>query len=355
MLIIPHHDASRQASHFIALPFSTIIIFHTGQDYKQHHDSFPSPPPPDPCKQTMNQNCFPPKEEEEQQQPPLDNGDDREEALSLRDLPLTAAAAAAAATPTAELSTDSLHNHDDDLLPSPESEEYFEFFTKLDAYCCSADDIIFSGRLLPFAPSCCCLSSSSLSLSTSADSSNHSLSTSLPSSSSTPFQTRRSESLNESRASRTKANRMAMMRPSRSLDYRILQRSNSTCDINIGDSSSSRAIRGGGSIKSSRSRGSYNWELKEAAKFPWYYWSVFGMARFPVEMELKDMRYRQLRRHSSSTMPPKAAAQEDSRPGDGTSQRKDTPSWRLISALSCKNHGSVAVTTSFRSVPDVCL
>ncbi|GAB4838235.1 hypothetical protein Ancab_027766 [Ancistrocladus abbreviatus] len=137
-----------------------------------------------------------------------------------------------------------------------------------------------------------------------------------------------------------------MMRPSRSLNYRRLRRTSSTPNT---DSSSAfnrnlsnRSVRR--SIKP-LSEGSSNSE--QEAKLPWY-WLKFGLIKFPTEMELKDIRYRQQRKTPSTLFPP-----VDKLPDHHHHHRsgwKDS-SWRLISVLSCKNHESVAIATSFHSIP----
>ncbi|CAK9136162.1 unnamed protein product [Ilex paraguariensis] len=84
-----------------------------------------------------------------------------------------------------------------------------------------------------------------------------------------------------------------------------------------------------------------------SAKSKWYFF-MFGLSRFPTEMELKDMRTRQMRRKSTSFRPndggEKVASVEGSRMKGW---------WGLIRALGCGgcHHANAVVKASFGGVP----
>lgn len=71
----------------------------------------------------------------------------------------------------------------------------------------------------------------------------------------------------------------------------------------------------------------------------------FGAVKPPAEMELRDMRSRQLRRNPATLFAPPAPAPADRGGWKG--------SWKLIKALSCKDPASVAVATSLAYLPHV--
>ncbi|GMH23264.1 hypothetical protein Nepgr_025107 [Nepenthes gracilis] len=255
---------------------------------------------------------------------------DAEEALSLSDFPLTATAAV---------------EHHGSTANQDAADQFFEFLTNLSSGasvegCCSADDVIFCGRLLPFVPN-----SSPRFPARTVSCSSHLLCTPTDSSNSARIQTRRSESLNLSKSKTLSAKTQRfMMRPSRSLDYRKLHRSNST--LKTDSSALDRNLLN----KSSRgSKSDFSNSDHKAPKLPWY-WLMSGLVRFPIEMELKDIKNRQLRRNPSALFPADSDRISDHRTG----QKKDS-SWRLLSVLSCKNHASVGVagTSSFPSIPHV--
>lgn len=114
------------------------------------------------------------------------------------------------------------------------------------------------------------------------------------------------------------------MRNSKSLDYnRLRESSNPEVDRN----SSARS----GTLQEAAS--------KKTTKPRWYS-LMFGTMKVPAEMELSDMKNRQVRRNASSTM--FLAAEKM-----GGNRSTGKVSWRILKALSCKDHSSVAVTTSF--------
>eukprot|EP00256_Glycine_max_P068473 XP_025983068.1 uncharacterized protein LOC100777782 isoform X2 [Glycine max] len=82
--------------------------------------------------------------------------------------------------------------------------------------------------------------------------------------------------------------------------------------------------------------------VKKATKPRWYS-LMFGTMKIPPEMELSDMKNRQVRRNPSSTM----FLTADSGGKMAVNRSHGKVSWRILKALSCKDHSSVAVTTSF--------
>ncbi|KAI4344406.1 hypothetical protein L6164_011638 [Bauhinia variegata] len=117
-----------------------------------------------------------------------------------------------------------------------------------------------------------------------------------------------------------------MMRGSRSLDYRRLHRNSSSLISVVPEFERNNSVK---SVAVS------DIAAKKATKLPWYTLMFgIGIMKFPPEMELNDIRNRQVRRNPSTTMFP---ANRNSGKG----------SWRILKALSCKDHTSVSVTTSF--------
>ncbi|KAJ8439577.1 hypothetical protein Cgig2_024164 [Carnegiea gigantea] len=208
---------------------------------------------------------------------------DQEESLSLRDLPLTPPHSSTAIDPPPTV------NHS---CRSSASDFYFEFLVNHDDFVTSpADDVIFGGRLLPFAPP---PPRRSLSLSSVC---------------------RRSDSLlrTESKPQLTQS----AIRPSRSLNCR--------------KSSSKAELLPRNSSNSCRGFNSDHYKTAAGLKPPWY-WLVLGLpARIPAEMELKDIKSRQIRRSISPA-------------GSFSGDRCSSASWRILSVLSCKSHASVDYT-----------
>lgn len=217
-----------------------------------------------------------------------------EEALSLCDLPLNAD----------DNNLDYFTNCDGRSYSS-EPPQFFEFFSDRRSDMSPADDLIFCGKLVPFKnnfPS----------------HDNHH-----PATHQIQKNTfrRRSESLSELQPARSDSTKTRqIMKNSRSLDQGKLRRSSSTSESRINRNSSFR--------KSDSSK---------VSKTRWYVF-MFGLVKFPPEMELRDIKSRQVRRSQTSLFPSVESI------GKGSVKRgggKGT--WGLLKALSCKDHANAAV------------
>ncbi|XVF70019.1 hypothetical protein PTKIN_Ptkin11bG0127900 [Pterospermum kingtungense] len=197
--------------------------------------------------------------------------------------------------------------------------EFFEFLSDVRSDMCPADDIIFCGKLIP-------LKQQPLPFQTQQGyqkSQNHVI-------------RKRSESLSELRSSSiTRSNSpknsstTTLLRNSRSLDYQKLYRSDMERNL------------------WTRSVEKPEFSPKRAVKRRWYVF-MFGMVKFPQEMELKDIKSRQFRRSPSAMFP--TLEEEDGGnkfAGNRSSGKGTCSSWNLLKALSCKDHASVAITSSF--------
>ncbi|XP_021810030.1 uncharacterized protein LOC110753430 isoform X3 [Prunus avium] len=234
--------------------------------------------------------------------------EDAEEALSLCDLPL-------------DNTHDQVHEFHDMSSKHLQarrssSDQLFEFFSDIssDSFMCSAEDIIVCGKLIPFKQHM-------TEVPKAPRNTNDSHKNKQPS-----FR-RRSESLSELQSSVTRSSsskNQIMMRNSRSLDYRKLHRQSSMVSPTPGEMERNSSVRSVG--KSDK--------VKSGNNKPKWFFLMFGIVKFPAEMDLNDIKNRQIRRNPSTTMFPRQAAA-----GKG--------SWRLLKALSCKDHASVAVTTPF--------
>ncbi|KAK7265265.1 hypothetical protein RJT34_32883 [Clitoria ternatea] len=149
-----------------------------------------------------------------------------------------------------------------------------------------------------------------------------------------PTRRRRSESLSSvvtrsNSVSTCTRSRRLMMRNSKSLDYNRLRESPAP---EVDRNSSARS---GGALSESAA-------AKKVMRPRWYS-LMFGTMKVPPEMELSDMKNRQVRRNPSGTMFPATD------PGGKMSVNRSSEkvSWRILKALSCKDDSSVAVTTSF--------
>lgn len=243
-------------------------------------------------------------------------GEEEEEALSLCDLPLN--------ENSSESLEDKLFSINNIQRPTslPESNEFFNGFSSSSSSdMCPADDIIFCGKLMPFKEI---------------------------------FNDQRNENLNvesnESRKNRRRSESVSlmirsnsisgggsnhlMMRNSRSLNYCKLREYSSSFPISkVPEVDRNSSIRSAASMEG---------VAKKAMKPRWYS-LMFGKMKNPPEMELNDIKNRQVRRNPSKSMFP---ASETS--GNLNLNRSSGKvSWKILKALSCKDHNSVAVTTTF--------
>ncbi|KAJ7955779.1 hypothetical protein O6P43_022312 [Quillaja saponaria] len=246
-----------------------------------------------------------------------------EEALSLCDLPLN------------DTNETIKHNNLNDLSSqhsrrsSSESTEFFEFFSDLSSEMYTpADDIIFCGKL--FVPSKDG-SPNSLNPLTHQKPTKHD-------NKPTSFR-RRSESLSKLQSSSvTRSNSVNtvtasnyhLMRSSKSLDYRKLHRS------------SSSVISPAPKIERNSSVKSVGKSEKKASKPRWFF-LMFGLVKVPSEMELSDIKNRQVRRTPSTTMFPITESGGKLQVSGDSGKM----TWKILRALSCKDHTNVAVTTPF--------
>ncbi|KAI4335421.1 hypothetical protein L6164_014066 [Bauhinia variegata] len=247
------------------------------------------------------------------QQEAEDEGGEEDEALSLSDFPLNHNATKYGSLD--DMTLKQIHRS------SSEASDFFEFlsdFTSSDMR--PADDIILCGKLVPFKDQ-----------SPPADQNQAQTTTNKHNNNKLPIYRRRSDSLSKLQSSVTRSNstsssRHLMMRSSRSLDYERLHRSSSLMispapEIERNNSAKSVVVS--------------DMAAKKATKPPWYTLMFgIGIMKVPPEMELNDIRNRQVRRNPSTTMFP-------------ANQNSGKGSWKILKALSCKDHTSVSVTTSF--------
>ncbi|XP_022728791.1 uncharacterized protein LOC111284374 [Durio zibethinus] len=238
-----------------------------------------------------------------------DQVEEPEEALSLCDLPLDL---------TDTINGNPENDHLEKILSaqsrrssSTAAPEFFEFLNDISSDMCAADDIIFCGKLFP--------------------------SREQPIS----FQTweekrksnvlrKRSESLSElcsssiTRSNSTK--NTTLLRSSRSLDYQKLHR------YDMERNPSVRRVERHDQVSP-----------KKLVKPRWYVF-MFGMVKFPPEMELKDIKSRQSHRSPSIMFP---TVEDGGKKLAGNRSSNKCSSWSLLKALSCRDHTSVDVTASF--------
>ncbi|XP_034700232.1 uncharacterized protein LOC117925345 [Vitis riparia] len=233
--------------------------------------------------------------------------EEAEEALSLCDLPISASETSGKDfSPCGRRSTS-------------EPPELFEFFSDLSYEMSPADEIIFCGKLVPFK-----------------DAQTRELQDNKQGSvQKGSALRRRSESLSELQTSRSNSAKSRLVRNSRSLDYRKLYRSSSSqtspgpeMDRNSSDKSSGRS----------------DISVRKVPKSRWYL-LMFGLVKFPPEMELRDIKSRQVRRSPSTLFPSLDASVKVP-----VKRSSGKCSWGILRALSCKD-ASVAVTASFHCIP----
>lgn len=244
--------------------------------------------------------------------------EEAEEALSLSELPLHDHSDHQNQDMSIQQSSRSPYDQTPDQL--------FEFFSDFKAHesnMCSAEEIFFCGKLLPNFKQNSQSSSSS--------------NTSIDEKKQIDFR-RRSESLSElerssvTRSSSSTKNR-TMMRNCRSLDYRKLRQTSKQMVFSWPE------MDRNSSVKSVTAKSDVS--TRKLAKPWWSFLMFFGIVKFPAEMELGNIKNRQVRQNPSRLFPPIDA--------DGNIQvdrSSEKGSWKLLRALSCKNHASVAVTKS---------
>lgn len=236
----------------------------------------------------------------------INNSEDeeQEEALSLRDLPL-------------DSSTPSKTRRSSSEPPA----ELFEFLSSSEYYMCPAEELIFCGRLIP----------------------SHHQPAAAQNRSPPPYyplRRRRSESLSDSVSTRSNSIKTSgsgyynngLLRNSRSLDYQKLRRLSSSRTSPDSDMDRNPSVKRSEKIKP-------GFNVNVNVKPRWYLF-MFGIAKFPPEMDLRDIKSRQFRRNSSSVM--MFPSESDPIKGSGKNN-----SWKFLKALSCKDHASIAVTTPF--------
>uniref|UniRef100_A0A7N0SW51 Uncharacterized protein n=1 Tax=Kalanchoe fedtschenkoi TaxID=63787 RepID=A0A7N0SW51_KALFE len=222
---------------------------------------------------------------------------------------------------------------DDPALTSrpQQPDELFEFFTsnKLYSDMCPADDIIVSGRLLPLKHQC--LSHFPHQMDDSLRAENRLRQSA---------RCRRSESLSDLKSiSQSNSIKTRVVRSSRSLDDRRQGRSHSSFlperDRNRSGISDRSSVSSPKVLKS-------RWQSL-----------IFGigMVKFPPEMELRDIKSRS-QRSNQATLFLSTPESEAKSPASGSTGGKGS-SWGLLKALSCKDHTSISVTTSFVCMPHI--
>ncbi|KAL2502271.1 hypothetical protein Fot_36119 [Forsythia ovata] len=241
--------------------------------------------------------------------------EEAEEALSLCDFPLNV-----------DESESKDFSKIQDRRSSSEPSDFFEFFSDVSSDMSHAEDIIFCGKLVPYKEQT--LSNYHI---------HNSLSTDY--NSLKGFNTRRCESMSDqnTRSHETKM----LMRNSRSLDYRKLRRNSS-----LGMKSEDSEIQRSSSKSSTKSDVPGSKLLK-----PRWYILMFGLVKFPPEMDLQDIKNRQIRRNIPGTVFP--AVETGGKVPVSRNERRNSWGQDLLRVLSCKDHASVAVTASIDSVRQV--
>ncbi|KAH6835400.1 hypothetical protein C2S53_003251 [Perilla frutescens var. hirtella] len=257
----------------------------------------------------------PNKDEQEEEE----EEDQEEDALSLCDFPLN--------SDEAERNNDASKTHHHRRSSSQPSEYSFEFSSDLIAeYTSHAEDLIHCGKLVPYRQQQQPLFDDHIlkSLSEDYDSAN--------------FSRRYCDSLPELKPMRSNgsASSTKLTRSSRSLDRKKLRRNSSL----VMKSEAS-------DIHRSLSKG-----LAKSESKPRWYGLMFGLVKLPAaEMDLRDMKNRQVRRNPGSMFPGggSPAIRSERRSSNSSSWGHD-----LLRVLSCKNHqSSVAVTASIGLVPQL--
>ncbi|KAM7472790.1 hypothetical protein LguiA_010973 [Lonicera macranthoides] len=191
-----------------------------------------------------------------------------------------------------------------DRRSSSEPAEFFEFFSDLTFQMSHAEDIIYRGKLIP-------LNQKSYNLSSNPDLNK------FTAKNDHKTHKKRSESISEMITTRCDSNKTRVIRKTHSLnDYKKLSRNSS---MSSESSDKKYASRSGFKVRKPR-----------------WYLMMFGFVKFPPEMDLRDIKNRQVRRKFDSEKRVPVSRSEGSR-----------RSWGLLRVLSCKDHASVAVAASF--------
>ncbi|CAH8355685.1 unnamed protein product [Eruca vesicaria subsp. sativa] len=220
--------------------------------------------------------------------------EDKEETLSLRDLPLLNPQ-----KPSSTATTTTTEDHG----------EHFEFMTSTSYDVSPAEKIIYRGRVIPL---------------------NYQSALFSPPEHISPRVRTRSESLSAIQGNNINRplarENVGPMRTSRSLDDRKLTRRPTTVHSQQENVSTTKNVVKSETVSSSGSGKSVR---------PRWYVFMFGMVKFPPEIELRNIKNRQTRRNVPPVLFPSRGAQATS----------PSPSWRLLNALSCKDPTSVAATS----------
>uniref|UniRef100_A0A2P2P1B2 Uncharacterized protein MANES_14G153500 n=1 Tax=Rhizophora mucronata TaxID=61149 RepID=A0A2P2P1B2_RHIMU len=248
------------------------------------------------------------KEEEE--------SSDNDETLSLSDLPMLPDGNKPERPTPAATNTP--------LISSSEPPELFEFFSDLTAQMISAEDIISCGQLIPSREHSPLIMQNIRPPRHSRDDgkqiSPHS----------------RSESFSgfQRRVNCSNSTKSGPMRNIRSLNYHKLERFPG--HKNSWDSDTERN-------SSANSTGKRDEVSKKTVRPPWFV-LMFGMVKPPAEMELRDIKIRQVRRNIPSTMFPPPV---DVHGKVQVNRNSGKGSCGLLKVLSCRDSNSVAVTATY--------
>lgn len=212
--------------------------------------------------------------------------EEEDEALSLRDFPLSSGEAE---------KKEASSKFQDKRRSSSEPSDFFEFFNDFSSEMSNAEDIIFCGKLMPYK---------------------------------NPPQILKSLSADDAtRLSRTYCHSLPDLTRPRP---RIRTRTRRSLIVKP-------------DIHRSSSKSSANSEGSKLSKSRWFV-MMFGPLKLQPEMDLRDMKNRQVRRNPRRLFPA----------GQAPAVRSDRRSFwglDLLKVLSCKDHASVAVTASIGLVP----
>ncbi|KAL7134384.1 hypothetical protein ABFS83_11G023200 [Erythranthe nasuta] len=249
--------------------------------------------------------------------------EEEDEALSLCDLPLNSGE-----LPAEKIDSTNFKTQDYKRRSSSEPSEFFEFFHGfVSDEIADADDIIFRGKILPYY----CKNRQPrthnnhhggghirhhqiLIKSLSADDANY-----------TDDDDRLPRRYFELTTTRNTHRR-------RSTDCKKFRRSEATSDTHRSSSKISSAAKSEG------------WKVISKSK--WIGLMMFGPVKIQQEMDLRDMKNRQIRRPNTGSMFAGGKV-----PARGNERRRISWGHDLIRVLSCKNHASVAVSSSICHVP----